>query len=57
VLVLGANKYDLVDQQALDLGPIERVAANLNAPYYLTSAKTGHEVDSLFRHLGRLLVA
>jgi small GTP-binding protein len=57
VLVLGANKYDLVDRQALDLAPIERVAANLNAPYYLTSAKTGHEVDSLFRHLGRLLVA
>lgn len=57
VLILGANKYDLVDRQVLDLAQIERVAADLNASYYLVSAKTGHEVDNLFRHLGRLLVA
>ncbi|MBE7549506.1 MAG: GTP-binding protein [Anaerolineales bacterium] len=56
VVILGANKCDLVDRQALDLAPIERVAADLNASYYLVSAKTGHEVDNLFRHLGRLLV-
>ena len=55
-VVLGANKCDLVDQQALSLAQIERIAADLNAPYYLTSAKTGDEVDSLFRHLGHLLV-
>jgi 50S ribosomal subunit-associated GTPase HflX len=55
-LVLAANKRDLVEQQLLTLVEIERVAAELNATYYLTSAKTGEEVETLFRHLGRLLV-
>lgn len=57
MLALGANKYDLIDSQMLDLAPIERIAADLNAPYYLVSAKTGYEVENLFRHLGQLLVA
>jgi small GTP-binding protein len=55
-LVLAANKRDLIEQQLLTLAEIERVAADLNATYYLTSAKTGDDVETLFRHLGRLLV-
>jgi small GTP-binding protein len=55
--ILAANKYDLTDQQRLTREQIEAAAANVNAPYYLTSAKTGDEVETLFRHLGRLLVA
>ena len=54
-LILAANKCDLTDQQ-LTPAQIETVAADLNAPHYLTSAKTGDEVETLFRHLGRLLV-
>jgi small GTP-binding protein len=55
-LVLAANKCDLADQQQLTPAQIETVAAGLCAPYRLTSAKTGEEVETLFRHLGRLLV-
>ena len=55
--ILAANKHDLADQQRIFPAQIEAVAADLDAPYYLTSAKTGEEVETLFRHLGRLLVA
>ena len=54
--VVAANKRDLADQQQIFPPQVEAVAADLNAPYYLTSAKTGDEVEMLFRHLGRLLV-
>ena len=54
--VVAANKLDLNDQQ-LSAAEVERVAGQLNAPYYLTSAKAGTEVESLFRHLGSVLVA
>jgi small GTP-binding protein len=56
-LILAANKCDLTDQQRLAPAQIEAVAADLDAPCYVTSAKTGEEVETLFRHLGRLLVA
>jgi small GTP-binding protein len=56
-LILAANKCDLTDQQRLTPAQIEAVAADLDAPCYVTSAKTGEEVETLFRHLGRLLVA
>jgi small GTP-binding protein len=56
-LVLAGNKVDLVDRHQLDLRKAEQLAAELNAPLFFTSAKQGEEVDSLFRHLGRLLVS
>jgi len=55
-VIIAANKADLTGQHQLDTAQIERVAASLNAPYYLTSAKEGEAVEGLFRHLGRLLV-
>jgi small GTP-binding protein len=55
-LILAANKRDLADQQRMVPAQIEAVAAGLGAPYYLTSAKTGDEVNTLFHHLGRMLV-
>jgi small GTP-binding protein len=62
-LILAVNKRDLIepsppeDLRPLDLEKVEAVARRLASPYYLTSAKTGLEVEELFRHLGRLLVA
>ena len=56
-LIMAANKRDLTDQQQLTVEQIEAIAAELNAPYYLTSARSGDEVESLFRHLGRLMLA
>lgn len=55
-LVIAANKRDLVEEQKLSRAQVEALATELNAPYYLTSAKTGEGVDTLFRHLARLLL-
>ena len=55
-LVLAANKCDLVDLSQGSLSRVEALAAELGAPYYLTSARTGEGVDPLFRHLLRLVV-
>lgn len=54
-LVIATNKSDLVEQQRLAPEQIEQTAAQLNAPFYLTSAKSGNEVETLFRHLAELL--
>jgi len=56
-LVLAANKSDLADGRQLTPAQVESAAADLAAPYYLTSARTGEGVEGLFRHLARLLVA
>ena len=56
-LILAANKCDLVDHQKISPAKIETVATDLNAPHYLTSARTGDQVEGLFRYLGKLLVA
>lgn len=53
---VAANKRDLVDQQRLTSEQVEDLAASLAAPYHLTSAKTGDEVDALFRRLCRVLL-
>jgi small GTP-binding protein len=61
-LIVAANKLDLVEPSLANGQPVlgyERIQAAtviLGAPYYLTSAKTGKEVETLFRHLGRQLV-
>ena len=55
-LVLAANKRDLTEQQRLSTAQIEAFAAELNIPHHLTSAKTGDEVEQLFRQLGDLMV-
>ena len=55
-LILAANKTDLTDQQAVTAAQIEAAALDIKAPFYLTSAWTGENVDQVFRHLARLLV-
>lgn len=54
-LVLAANKNDLTDQRRIDQAALEHIAASLNAPLFLTSARVGDEVETLFRHLSRSL--
>ena len=55
-LILAANKSDLTDQQAMTAAQIETAALEIKAPFYLTSARTGENVDEVFRHMARLLV-
>ncbi|HRV93188.1 MAG TPA: Rab family GTPase [Anaerolineae bacterium] len=55
-VIVAANKADLMSQQEISPADVAEVAAGFNAPYYLTSAKSGHGIEALFRHLARLLV-
>jgi small GTP-binding protein len=54
--VLAANKVDLTGEQRLTAPQIGPVASRLAAPWYLTSARTGDEVELLFRDLGLMMV-
>ena len=56
VLVL-ANKDDLPEEEICFGEPeIRAVASQINAPYYFSSAKTGHNVDTAFQKLGELIL-
>ncbi len=54
--ILAANKSDLVDGLRLPVAEVAEYAAALNLPYFLTSAKTGDQVEVLFRQLGQMLL-
>ena len=54
-LVLAANKCDLIERHQLTAVQIEAFASDLDIPHFSTSAKTGQDVEALFRHLGRML--
>lgn len=55
-LVVAANKADLLAQSAFAEDPVRAAAAELQAAYFLTSAKTGSQVEELFRRLGHLVI-
>jgi len=55
-LVVAANKADLLGKVKPNEEQIRTVAAELRAPYFVTSAKTGEHVEDAFRQLGRLLI-
>lgn len=49
--VLVANKSDLTKQQAIDEAELHNMAESLGAPFFLTSAKTGENVEEAFMAL------
>ena len=55
VLILAANKADLGVERRVEVAEIENVASELNISYFLTSAKTGENVDALFHTLAAAL--
>jgi small GTP-binding protein len=60
--VVAANKCDLIaradpGEQCLTPGQIEEFAGAFAAPWTLTSARTGDEVETLFRALAGLLLS
>lgn len=55
-IVLAANKNDLIDERQIAYERVAELAVSLGAPYYLTSAKTGDEVERMFRDLGQMLL-
>jgi small GTP-binding protein len=56
VVVLLGNKSDLLDQQKVTEEELKNMAAKLNAMYFLTSAKTGQNVEETFMKLGTELI-
>ncbi|MEX2682711.1 MAG: Rab family GTPase, partial [Candidatus Sigynarchaeota archaeon] len=55
--VLLGNKNDLVDQRAISELEAKSMAATLNVPYFETSAKTGENVDKVFKHFAGIVLA
>lgn len=56
-LAIAANKCDLVDAEVNPPAQIKALARELEAPVFYTSAKTGSEVDQVFRRLGARMVS
>ena len=55
-LVLAANKVDLVEARRMGDEELAAVSSDLDAPFFLTSAKTGEQVEALFQELGALIL-
>ncbi len=56
VTLIVGNKSDLTDQVRLPAAQIEEMAATHRTQVYLTSAKTGTNVEEAFRRLGEILL-
>lgn len=55
VIVIG-NKNDLKDKHEVKKEELAKIAKKYNAPTFLTSAKTGYNVEKMFYHIGEQLV-
>ncbi len=56
VVVILGNKSDLADQRKVSEEQLQSMAAKANAKYFLTSAKTGQNVEEAFNYIGNELV-
>ncbi len=56
-LVLAANKVDLVEERRMSDEELAAVSTDLDAAMFLTSAKTGEQVEIMFQELGTRLLA
>lgn len=54
--VLVANKMDLTSEHQFTPEQAKKVAADMGISCFFTSAKTGTEVETLFRYLGQTLL-
>lgn len=51
-----ANKVDLSDEVVVTEVEVNQVSKNLNSPFVFTSAKTGENVEKVFKYIGTKLV-
>jgi small GTP-binding protein len=55
--VFMGNKTDLTKEKMADEQDLAKLSAIHKSPYYLTSAKTGENVDNAFRSISKAIVA
>lgn len=55
-VVVLVNKSDLIEHAQFSSGEAQDVASAIGAPHYMTSAKSGENVENAFSTLGRSLV-
>ncbi len=55
-IILVGNKEDLLPDPAAPLSQMEKLAKDFDCPIFITSAKTGLNVENSFQHLGKLIV-
>lgn len=55
-IVLMVNKIDLENQADMEISEIETLIKDWGARYYLTSAKTGQNVEEAFKEIGSILL-
>jgi small GTP-binding protein len=56
VIFLG-NKCDMLDEAEFGAEELGKLASKFNIPFYLTSAKSGEDVEKAFYNLGELIIA
>lgn len=56
-LVIVGNKVDLLEQRVVSDEELAAVAAQCQAPWFISSAKTGENVEMVFQNLGQRLLA
>jgi len=54
-LVVAANKVDLAEERRLGDEDLAAVASEHHVPLFLTSARTGEQVEAMFQQIGLLL--
>jgi len=57
VIVIAANKADLVDESRIEATEIARLAESMGAQWLATSAKSGENIEELFRELAERVLA
>ncbi len=55
-IIVMVNKIDLENQGELEISEIEALIDNWNANFYLTSAKSGQNVENAFNKIGTILL-
>jgi len=55
-IIFVGNKCDLADQTTAQVKDLERIAAKNEMPLMLCSAKTGENVETVFRKIGELML-
>ena len=56
-IIVLANKFDLRDDAEITSEDLKEISSELQVQYFLTSAKTGKNVEMAFVEIGKLLVS